>query len=70
MQTFLGGEQDPMGTKLCDLLHLQHLRVLVRPDLFPLVTLCEVGMEISGLERHRERVDAQSSAKTLQGIPS
>lgn len=60
-----------MGTKPCDLLHLQHLRVLVRPDLFPLVTLCEVGMEISGLERHRERVlDAQSSAKTLQGVPS
>lgn len=33
---------------LCDLLRLQYLKVLVRPDLFPLVMLSEVGMEIAG----------------------
>lgn len=58
MQRSLSGERDPMGTNLCDLLHLQHLRVLVRPDLFSQVMHCEVGMEISGSERHCDQSES------------
>lgn len=54
MRMSLSREQDPMGVNLCDLLHLQHLKVLIRPDLFPLVMLSEVGMEMSDSGRHQD----------------